>query len=331
MKYIVVFCQMLLLIALCYNILATRMAEITSIPPFDPFNQTGSVGPRWDRWKKRLQYYIDARGITVDNRKRALLLHLAGPAVQDIFANLFDTGTSYMEAFTALNTHFTPQKSLQFERHSFRQAHQAPNESISQYGKYVTRLRRLGEHCDFDKYSLDEAIKDQLIEHCHSNTLRRRLLREKSTVSLNSLLDIARFMESANFQAANVENASSQEHSEFAHQLTTPTISEKEQANFTSDKRQQCTHCGTQPDHQPRTPRCPAFPKTCSQCGTLHHFGRVCMKKTPNPGRPNGKQAGLPKARYLCYSSDDDASQQAFQLNPNQEKSDITITIEGTP
>ena len=155
------------------------MAKITSIPPFDPFEQTGSVGPRWDRWKTRLQYYIDAHGITVDNRKRALLLHLAGPAVQDIFATLSDTRTSYMEALTALNTHFTPQKTLQFERHT----HQAPNESISQY---VTRLRRLGEQCDFDEYSLDEAIKDHLIEHCHPNTLRRRLLREKSTVSLSS-------------------------------------------------------------------------------------------------------------------------------------------------
>ena len=230
LKYTVEFCHMFLFIALCYNILATRMAEITSIPPFDPFEKTGSVGPRWDRWKTRPQYYIDARGINVDNRKRALLLHPAGPAVQDIFATLSDTGTNYTEALTALNTYFTPQKSLQFERHTFRQAHQAPNESISQY---VTRLRRLGEHCYFDKYSLDEAIKDQLIEHCHSNTLRRRILREKSTVSLSSLLDIARSMESANFQAANIENASSQEHSEFAHRLTTPTISEEEHANFT--------------------------------------------------------------------------------------------------
>ena len=79
-----VFYLMFWLVALCYYILATRMAEITSIPPFDPFEQTGSVGPRWDRWKTRLQYYIDDRGITADNRKRALLLHLARPAVQDI-------------------------------------------------------------------------------------------------------------------------------------------------------------------------------------------------------------------------------------------------------
>ena len=138
-------------------------------------------------------------------------------------------------------------------------------------------------------------------------------------------------MESANFQAANIENASPQENSEFAHQLTTPTLSEEEQANFTSDQRQQCTHCGNQPDHQPRTPKCPAFHKTCFQCGTLHHFGCVCMKRTTNPGHPKGKQAGIPKVRYVRYSSDEDESHQAFQLDPTQEKSDITVTIEGTP
>ena len=104
MKYRAVFYLMLWLVALRYYILATRMAEITSIPPFDPFEQTGSVGPRWDRWKTRLQFYIHARGFTVDNGKRAFLLHLAGPAVQDNFATLSDTGTSYMEALTALNT-----------------------------------------------------------------------------------------------------------------------------------------------------------------------------------------------------------------------------------
>ena len=59
------------------------MAEIASMPLFDPLEQTDRVGPRWDRWKTRLQFYIDARGITVDNRKPALLLHLAGPAVQE--------------------------------------------------------------------------------------------------------------------------------------------------------------------------------------------------------------------------------------------------------
>jgi len=64
------------------------MTELAPIPSFDPFEQSGSVAPGRTRWKTRLEYYIDARGITVDSRKRALLLHLAGPAVQDIFATL---------------------------------------------------------------------------------------------------------------------------------------------------------------------------------------------------------------------------------------------------
>ena len=54
-------------------------------------------------------------------------------------------------------------------------------------------------------------FKDQLIEQCHSTTLRWPLIREKSTASLSSLLDIARSMESANFQAGKIENASFQE------------------------------------------------------------------------------------------------------------------------
>ena len=225
------------------------MAEITSIPPFDLFKQTGSVSPLWDRRKTPLQYYINARRITVDNHKRALLLHLVGPAVQDIFATLSDTGTTNTEVLTAPNTHFSPQKSLQFERHTFHQAHQVPNESII-IAQYVTRLRRLGEHCDFDKYSLDEAIKDQLIEHCHSITLRQRLLHEKSTASLSSLLDIARSMEAAKFWECFVPGMLGKRSPE----LTMPTISEEEQVNFTSEKRQQCTHCSNQRDHQPQTP-----------------------------------------------------------------------------
>ena len=54
------------------------------------------------------------------------------------------------------------------------------------------------------------------------------------------------------------------------------------------------------------------------------------MKRTTNPGHPKGKQSGISKAWYVCYSSDEDECHQPFQLNPTQEKSDVTVTIEGT-
>ena len=130
----------------------------------------------------------------MDNRKRALLLHLAGPAVQDIFDTLTDTGTTYEQALSSLNAYFSPQKNLQLERHNFRQAHQSATESVDQF---ITRLRRLGEHCEYNQYSMEEAIKDQVIEHCTSTTIRRRLLQEKGSTTLSSLQEIARSMESA--------------------------------------------------------------------------------------------------------------------------------------
>ena len=193
------------------------MTELTPTPPFDPFKQAGNIASRWTRWKAQLEYYIDVRGVTVDSHKRALLLHLTGPDVQDIFATLQDTGTAYKDAITALDTYCSPQKNFQFERRTFRQTHQAPNEPINQY---IMHLRCLGKNCEFDKYSLDEAIKDQLIEHCCFATLRRHLLREKSSASLSSLLEIACSMESANFQAAKIESTLSHDHSANARHIT---------------------------------------------------------------------------------------------------------------
>ena len=108
--------------------------------------------------------------LTVAN-KRCFLSSQARLFKTSFLYSLTDTGTAYEEALNSLDVYFTPQKNLQFERHSFRQAHQAANEPVDQF---ITRLRRLGENCEFDKYSLYEAIKDQLIKHCYSTTLRRQ-------------------------------------------------------------------------------------------------------------------------------------------------------------
>ena len=55
------------------------------------------------------------------------------------------------------------------------------------------------------------------------------------------------------------------------------------------------------------------------------------MKRTSNPGHPNGKWAKISKARYVCNSSDEDECHEAFYFNPNQANADITVTIQCTP
>ena len=71
---------------------------------------------------------MTASGTDNDSQMRALLLHFAGPDVQDIFMHLEDVGTIYKAAMDALNNHFEPKKNVVFERYVFRQAIQGTNE-----------------------------------------------------------------------------------------------------------------------------------------------------------------------------------------------------------
>ena len=81
------------------------------IKTFDCFRNPESMGLRWKRWLSGFELFADGKGLivaadnaTVKQRRRALLLHLAGPDVQDIFATLLDTDevTDYKKAVDAL-------------------------------------------------------------------------------------------------------------------------------------------------------------------------------------------------------------------------------------
>jgi hypothetical protein len=67
------------------------MADIASIPQIAPFildADPTSVSQRWKRWSDRFDNLIVAMNVTNHARKKALLLHLAGEAVFDIFPGL---------------------------------------------------------------------------------------------------------------------------------------------------------------------------------------------------------------------------------------------------
>ena len=55
--------------------------------------------------------------ITDEKQKRALLLHHAGPSVDEIFDTLESTGEEkdYKKAIDKLTEHFSPQKNIAYE------------------------------------------------------------------------------------------------------------------------------------------------------------------------------------------------------------------------
>ena len=65
---------------------------------FDPDMDPTSVGSYFRKYVARFIAYTLAMNIKDKARKRALLLHCAGPKVQDIFATLEDIGEDFETA-----------------------------------------------------------------------------------------------------------------------------------------------------------------------------------------------------------------------------------------
>ena len=100
-------------------------------------------------------------------RKRALLLHYAGEDVYDILTTLPDSDETFDAAKQALPQYFAPQKSTEFEVYKFKARIHENMDS------FHTRLRKLGEHCDFA--NIDKEIKSQIIQDCTSTRLRSEI------------------------------------------------------------------------------------------------------------------------------------------------------------
>ena len=148
-----------------------RMAttlQLPAIPPFFLTSDETTLGQRWSKWAKGLEYFLVASNITDKKQRRDVLLHLEGPKVQTVFETLSGTGDGYATALAKLTEYFEPKKNIPFERHLFRQAAQGPTENMD---SCATRLRNLAKSCEYG--NVDEMIRDQVVDKCASNSLRR--------------------------------------------------------------------------------------------------------------------------------------------------------------
>ena len=100
---------------------------------------------------------------------------------------------------------FEKKSNVAFERFQFRQAVQSREESMK---SYVTRLVNLGKHCKFEDYSPEDAIIDQVIEHCNSHEIRKKLLSEPE-ITIDKLISVATLKEDVDQQASVFEKKES--------------------------------------------------------------------------------------------------------------------------
>ena len=159
------------------------------IEAFDVNGDPNTTSQRWKRWVSSFELFIAASAVTCDTQKRALLLHCAGPNVQDIFGTLSNTGSEYAIALSKLNIYFTPIVNVPYTRHVFRQMKQNEGETILQF---VTRLRIVANDCDYGN-NRDDFVRDQVIEKCLQKSLRVKFLSERG-ITLSKLLEMSQII-----------------------------------------------------------------------------------------------------------------------------------------
>ena len=172
---------------------ASVTLQVGGLEPFNTKGEAQNLSQRWKKWKRAFNLYVTGKGVSNDAQKRALLLHVAGMDVQEIYFTLAGEGegTDFEATLKVLDDYFVPKANIPFERHLFRQISQENGETVDQF---VCRLRQRAATCEFGANEGDY-IRDQLIDRCYSSHLRRKFLEKEGTVTLDDLLRIARSQE----------------------------------------------------------------------------------------------------------------------------------------
>ena len=188
-----------------------------------------------------------------------------------------DDQNVYDLAVAALDEHFQPQSNAAFERSQFRAMVQLPSETVDQY---ITRLRQNAVFCDF--HNVDENIRDQIIEKCYSQCLRRKVL-EINKVDLPQMREIAQANQASELRAVSMEQK------EHVNKVS-PSKFDRQSNKFQkheADRQLRCYPYGRE-GHIRIDAKCPAKGKKCRKC-KKGHFEVCCKtdtKKTRSWRRP---------------------------------------------
>lgn len=248
------------------------MSSLT-LEKFECDGEAGSVGARWERWKRSLYIYLEAADVNISSKKRASLLHWGGQELQEILFNIpggyvkasegDDRDIDVFEvAIKKLDEYFAPKQNKRYERHIFRQLKQEENEKFE---KYLVRLRQQALKCQFT--DVDDSLIDQIIEKCSSEELRKKLLRAGEKITLTEVITEANTLEVVERQLGDF--------SQKGNDQTVNKINTQVKEKTSNNSKKACFRCGSW-NHLAYDEKCPAKGKICNKCKKVGHFQAQC-------------------------------------------------------
>ena len=310
-------------------------------PPFDVRGDPSSLGQRWAEYVERYNNFLLAMDITDPTRQRALLFHFSGEDAYRIFKTLPETGEAkdYKKATAALKAYFQPQKNIEYEKYTFRQATQQVGETLD---TYHTRLQQLATYCEF--HDKDAEVKSQIVSGCSSKRVRHKALREPQ-LTLPELLAFGRSRELSEDQATGIEKEINNVVKPQVDTITRQPMNAKfgRSRHTLHNKSKMCFNCGGNYPHTHNKP-CPAQGQICRSCNKLNHFARVCRSsksKSRYPSQPGEKSKQFPKAQTVAEpitthveslsDSSDPENEVIFGVGPFPQLPKAVISIANCP
>ena len=320
-----------------------------SMPMFE-MEPRDSAALRWSKWLDRVDNYLVATDIDSPTRRRAILLHLIGEDMYDIYKTMSipkpdsDKGeTVYDVTKKALTDHFTPESSYEFELFQFRGAIQGRDEDLD---TYYARLKLLARNCHFPPDRIEAEIKSQIVQKCNIQKIRDEGI-TNGKLTLTDILKIGRTQEASKRQAKVMEKRLAAESGAAeipsVNKLgTSPTRQKKvkskagtgaskSQGQFQNKKQsvpggnckksKTCYSCGGKWPHQ-KGKTCPAIGRICANCGQKNHFASVCQNQSQKNVRvlesvPGDKSGDMYSEEYedMFHISEVSSSRCAYQVD----------------
>ena len=133
--------------------MATVVGSITAYSPDED----------WQQYVERLQFFMEANGVTDEGKKRATFLSVVGPSTFQLLRSLIAPANpadkSLKDLIEVLSAHYNPKPSEIVERYKFHSRVRRPAESV---GTFLSELRALSVYCNFGP-SLNDMLRDRLV------------------------------------------------------------------------------------------------------------------------------------------------------------------------
>ena len=248
--------------------MAVALSGLPCIQQFDALGEPATLAQRWLRWEAEFELFVAASGVTLPGQKRALLLHLAGSGIRDIFLTYDEetrgNATDYDKILLCLNNHFKLKRNVPMARQTFLSTSPQQNETIN---NFITRLKTVVEDCEYGDEK-DNQVRDRVISYIHDRSLKSKLYREDN-LTLTKLIEV---VSSCHDKEALVLVPKPDEVNFACRNKNTYTTQ-----NSDTHKQNLCWRCNGQGHFAKQCERSKGH--ICERCGIKGHFKVCCRTK----------------------------------------------------